>query len=53
MLLLTRVMVSTSGTPGAVVVELPKLLRISLRTTPLEVSTLLTEPFTEFDPSEG
>jgi hypothetical protein len=27
--------VSVNGTPGAVVVELPKLLRMSLRTTPL------------------
>lgn len=53
MLLLTSVMVSCTGSPGAVVVELPKLLRMSLRTTPLAVRMLLTEPFTEFEPSEG
>jgi hypothetical protein len=53
MLLLTKVMVSARGTPSAVVVELPKLLRMSLLTTPLEDRMLLTEPFTEFDPSEG
>jgi len=46
-------MVSVSGTPGAVVVELPKLLVISLRTMPLEERTLLTVPLTEFEPSEG
>jgi len=53
MLLFTRVMVSTTGTPEAVVVELPKLLRISLRAIPLEDRTLLTVPLTEFEPSEG
>jgi hypothetical protein len=53
MLLLTRVMVSSRGNPGAVVVELPKLLRISLLTTPLWVRMLLTEPLTEFEPSAG
>ena len=53
MLLLTSVMVSVRGTPGAVVVELPKLLRISLRTTPLADRMLLTVPFTEFEPSDG
>jgi hypothetical protein len=53
MLLFTRVMVSVSGSPGAVVVELPKLLRISLRTIPLELRMLLTLPFAEFEPSEG
>ena len=53
MLLLTRVMVRTRGTPGAVVVELPKLLRISLRTIPLDDRMLLTVPLTEFEPSAG
>ena len=46
-------MVNVKGTPGAVVVELPKLLRMSLRTIPLEDNTLLTDPLTEFEPSEG
>jgi len=46
-------MVNVKGTPGAVVVELPKLLRMSLRTIPLEDKTLLTDPLTEFEPSEG
>jgi hypothetical protein len=36
-----------------VVVELPKLLRMSLRTMPLEDRMLLTAPFTEFEPSAG
>ena len=31
----------------------PKLLRISLRTMPLEVRMLLTPPLAEFEPSEG
>lgn len=53
MLLFTRVMVSVTGRPGAVVVELPKLLRISLRTMPLEVRMLLTLPLAELEPSEG
>lgn len=35
------------------VVELPKLLRMSLRTIPLEDRMLLTDPLTEFEPSEG
>ena len=52
-LVLTRVMVSTSGTPGAVVVEDPKLLRMSLRTTPLSDRMLETVPSTEFEPSDG
>ena len=42
------VSVIVSGTPGAVVVELPKLERMSLRTTPHCVSTLAP-----FDPSPG
>ena len=37
-----------SGTPSATVVELPKLARMSLRTTPLSVSTL-----TPLEPSPG
>jgi len=53
MLLLTSVIVRVSGNPGAVVVELPKLLRISLRTIPLEVRMLLVLPLAELDPSEG
>jgi hypothetical protein len=47
------VMVSCSGTPGAVVVDDPKLLRMSLRTMPLSDRTLETLPLTEFDPSDG
>src|SRR5882762_6502146 len=46
-------MVSCSGTPGAVVVDDPKLLRMSLRTMPLSDRTLETLPLTEFDPSDG
>jgi hypothetical protein len=49
----TTVSVNVKGTPGAVVVELPKLLRISLRTTPLCVRMFETIPFTVFEPSEG
>ncbi|SDY52861.1 hypothetical protein SAMN05661080_03760 [Modestobacter sp. DSM 44400] len=37
-----------SGTPSAVVVELPKLERMSLRTMPLSVST-----FGPLEPSPG
>jgi len=36
-----------------VVVDEPKLLRMSLRTTPLCVSTFDTMPFTVFEPSDG
>jgi hypothetical protein len=50
MLLFTSVMVSVSGSPGAVVVELPKLLRMSLRTIPLEVRMLLVLPLAELEP---
>jgi len=53
MLLFTSVMVSVRGSPGAVVVEVPKLLRISLRTMPLAVSMLLVLPLAVFEPSEG
>jgi hypothetical protein len=49
----TTFRVSVSGTPGAAVVELPKLLRMSLRTTPLSVSTFDTTPLTVFEPSLG
>lgn len=34
-------------------VELPKLLRMSLRTTPLSVSMFETDPLTVFEPSPG
>jgi len=42
------VMVIRSGTPSALVVEEPKLLVMSLRTTPLSVRT-----FAPLDPSPG
>ena len=41
-------MVMVSGTPAALVVEEPKLDVMSLRTTPLSVSTLAP-----FEPSPG
>jgi hypothetical protein len=50
---LSSVNVSVSGTPGATVVELPKLLRISLRTTPLSASTFDTWPLMVLEPSDG
>jgi hypothetical protein len=52
-LLFTREIVSSRGTPCAVVVELPKLLRMSLLTIPLDVRMLLVEPLEVFDPSAG
>ena len=50
---MTSVMVRLMGKPGAVVVELPKLLRISLLTMPLEVRMSLTLPLAELEPSDG
>jgi hypothetical protein len=52
-LVLTRVRVRVSCTPGAVLVEVPKLVRMSLRTTPLAVSTLEITPLTLLEPSLG
>jgi hypothetical protein len=46
-------MVRVSGTPGAVVVDEPKLDRMSLRTTPEAVRTFETVPLIELEPSEG
>ena len=48
-----HVHLAAGGPPGAVVVELPKLVVISLRTMLLWDRMLLTAPFTEFEPSEG
>jgi hypothetical protein len=50
---LTRLNVSVIGTPGAVFVEVPKLLRMSLRTMPLLDSTFDACPLTVFEPSAG
>jgi hypothetical protein len=47
------VIVSVRGTPPAVLVELPKLLRMLRRTTPLAVSTFEAMPLTVLEPSEG
>jgi hypothetical protein len=46
-------MVSTTGTPAAVVVDAPKLERMSLRTIPLWFRTLTMLPLTELVPSAG
>ena len=53
MLLFSTDMVRLTGKPGAVVVEVPKLVRMSLRTMPLEVRMLLTLPLAELEPSDG
>jgi hypothetical protein len=50
---LTSVRVSVTFTPAAVVVELMKLDRMSLRTIPLWVSTLLVDPLDVLVPSAG
>ena len=52
-MLFTSEIVSSRSTPWAVVVELPKLLRMSLLTMPLDVRMLLVEPLEVFDPSAG
>src|SRR5262245_7087414 len=48
-----KVISSVNGTPGALLVEMPKLLRMSLRTTPLCSSTLERLPLALLLPSEG
>jgi hypothetical protein len=49
----TSVMVKVTGTPGAVVVEPMKLERMSLRVTPLTVSTFDETPEEVLVPSAG
>lgn len=51
--MLTRVIANFNGTPTAVVVEIPKLVRMSLRTIPLATNTLATLPCALFVPSAG